>query len=49
MKEIGIANTDARVTKLVAYISTMGYHYEKPVRMKDIPYLRKIPYRYDAE
>ena len=46
---MGITNTDARITKLVAYISTMGHHFEKPIRLKDIPYLRKIPYRYDTE
>lgn len=49
MKELGITNTDSRITKLVAYISDMGYHFEKPIRMKDIPYVRKIPYRWSAE
>ena len=49
MRELGIDNTDPRITKFVAYISDMAYHFEKPIRMKDIPYVRKIPYRYDTE
>eukprot|EP01015_Nassula_variabilis_P016078 TRINITY_DN242_c0_g1_i7.p1 TRINITY_DN242_c0_g1~~TRINITY_DN242_c0_g1_i7.p1 ORF type:complete len:536 (+),score=141.57 TRINITY_DN242_c0_g1_i7:89-1696(+) len=49
MKEHGITNADPRITKLVAYISDMGYHFEKPIRMKDIPHVRKIPYKWNPE
>lgn len=49
MRQLSITNTDPRITKFVAYISTMSYHFEKPIRMKDIPYIRKIPYIYNVE